>query len=388
MHPFRGTPQAWNELIASLPLPHLLQTWEWSQVKAKYGWEAMPFVWYNQPYEGNEPPQGSVVAAAMILKRTISLRGFAAKLSVLYIPKGPNSDWKDADLRQRMLDDLQAFAKRQGAIFLKLDPDVALGTGVPETEGAIESSYGQAVQSELGQRGWRFSQDQIQFRNTVLIDLAPSEDEMLARMKQKTRYNVRLAQKKRVTVQAATLDDLPLLYRMYAETSVRDGFLIRGEDYYQTVWHTFGGSPTADRQSSTPFSEPLIAEVEGQPVAAISLFYFAGHAYYIYGMSREAHRDKMPNYLLQWEAMRRAKSFGCVDYNLWGAPDEFNESDGLWGVFRFKEGLGGYVSRTIGAWDFPARPMMYKLYTQTLPRVMDLMRSRGKARTRQSLGGA
>jgi peptidoglycan pentaglycine glycine transferase (the first glycine) len=118
------------------------------------------------------------------------------------------------------------------------------------------------------------------------------------------------------------------------------------------------------------------------------MFYFAGQAIYLFGMSRDAHREMMPNYLLQWEAMRRAKALGSSVYNLWGAPDEFNESDGLWGVFRFKEGLGGVVSRTIGAWDFPVNPLMYKLYTQTLPRIMDVMRLRGKSRTRQSLGGA
>ena len=120
-------------------------------------------------------------------------------------------------------------------------------------------------------------------------------------------------------------------------------------------------------------------------MAAISLFYFAGQAIYLFGMSSDEHREKMPNHLLQWEAMRRAKALGCTVYNLWGAPDEFNESDGLWGVFRFKEGLGGYVSRTIGAWDFTPSPLLYKLYTGILPRLMDLMRVRGKALTRQAL---
>ena len=374
MQPFNGPSSEWNALIAQLPNPHLLQTWEWAQVKDKYGWKPLPFVWQDS--------SGKPVAAAMILKRTISMGGFAAKLSILYIPKGPNLDWGDAALRQRVLDDLQAFARRTGVIFVKLDPDVQLGTGVPRTEEAVEFTDGQDTRSELARRGWLFSQDQIQFRNTVLVDLTPSEDELLAHMKQKTRYNVRLAEKKGVTVRVGSVGDLPLLYKMYAETSVRDGFLIREEDYYQTVWKTFSQNPVKGQ----PFSEPLIAEVDGQPVAAISLFYFAGQAIYLFGMSRDAHREKMPTYLLQWEAMRRAKTLGCKIYNLWGAPDEFNESDGLWGVFRFKEGLGGYVSRTIGAWDFVANSLMYKLYTQTLPKMMDLMRSRGKAKTRQGLG--
>ena len=122
-------------------------------------------------------------------------------------------------------------------------------------------------------------------------------------------------------------------------------------------------------------------------MGAVSLFYFAGQAIYLFGMSRDEHREKMPNYLLQWEAIRRAKALGCRIYNLWGAPDEFNESDGLWGVFRFKEGLGGYVSRTIGAWDFTPNPMLYKMYTEILPRVMDIMRARGRARIKHGIGG-
>ncbi len=264
---------------------------------------------------------------------------------------------------------------------------LCLGPGFPVAEAAVEFDNGQAVRTGLEACGWRFSQDQIQFRNTVLVDLTSPEDELLGRMKQKTRYNIRLAQKKGVTVRTAGVDDLPLLYRMYAETSVRDGFLIREEGYYQTVWQGFKGvPPLADAQQ--PFTETLIAEVDGDPLAAVSLFYFAGQAIYLFGMSREAHREKMPNYLLQWEAMRRAKSVGCRIYNLWGAPDEFRESDGLWGVFRFKEGLGGVVSRTIGAWDFTPNPLLYKMYTEVLPRVMDIMRLRGKAKTKQSIGSA
>ena len=381
MLPFTGAPQAWNELIASLPMSHLLQTWEWSQVKAEYGWQPMPFVWsYPHATTGRMP-----VAAAMILKRNLPVGGFAKKMCVLYIPKGPNMDWNDTVLRQRVLGDLQLFAKRQGAIFVKLDPDVALGRGVPGAEQAIEFADGQAVRSDLIQRGWKFSQDQIQFRNTVLIDLSPATDELLARMKQKTRYNIRLAQKKGVTVRVGTPDDLPMIYRMYAQTSVRDGFLIREEGYYQTVWRTFGHVPTTARSHTTPFHEALIAEVAGEPVGAVSIFYFGGQAIYLFGMSRDEHREKMPNYLLQWEAMQRAKALECKLYNLWGAPDEFDQSDGLWGVFRFKEGLGGYVSRTLGAWDFTPNPLLYKMYTEVLPRVMDIMRVRGKARTRQNL---
>jgi peptidoglycan pentaglycine glycine transferase (the first glycine) len=367
---FTGSASEWDQLIASLPDAHLLQTWEWSLVKAKYGWQANPFVWSDA--------SGSPVAAAMVLKKPVIRRGFAARLCILYVPKGPIMDWRDESLRGRVLDDLQSLAKKQGAIFLKIDPDVVLGMGIPQSETDIVNNGGQAVMSELKRRGWAFSSDQVQFRNTVVIDLKNSEDEILARMKQKTRYNVRLAEKKGVTVRTGAITDLPLLYKMYAETSLRDGFVIRDESYYQTVWQTF-------MQGQMPRCEPLIAEVDGEAVAAIFLFMFAGRAYYVYGMSRDAHREKMPTYLLQWEAIKRARAAGCTAYDLWGAPDEFNESDGMWGVYRFKEGLGGQVVRTLGAWDFAPNGLWYAMYARVMPKVLDIMRSRGRLRTRESL---
>jgi peptidoglycan pentaglycine glycine transferase (the first glycine) len=306
---------------------------------------------------------------------------------VLYAPKGALLDWTNVSLRQRVLDDLQFFAKKQGAIFLKMDPDVVLGTGVPGAEGAVEESGGVDVQSEFARRGWVYSSDQIQFRNTAMIDLQPTEDEMLARMKQKTRYNVRLAEKKGIAVRVGTADDLPMLYKMYAETSVRDGFIIRDEGYYQTVWKMFmSNMDSSITNYQLPIAFPLIAEVDHEAVAGLFLFLFASRAYYIYGMSRDTHREKMPTYLLQWEAMKRAKSAGCTVYDLWGAPEVFDESDSMWGVYRFKEGLGGRVVRTLGAWDYAPNRLMYKLYSEIIPRVLDVMRVRGKRKTIQVAG--
>jgi peptidoglycan pentaglycine glycine transferase (the first glycine) len=384
MIPYTGSPSSWNELIQSLPHTHLLQTWEWSQVKSKYGWQSMPFVWHGLADTGSESYSGPIVAAAMILKRAIPISGFAKKICVLYIPKGPLIDWDEIVLRDRVLNDLNTFAKRQGAIFIKIDPDVQLGLGVPEAVQALEFANGHSVCSSLAQKGWMFSQDQIQFRNTILVDLSLSESDLLKRMKQKTRYNIHLAQKKGVTVRTGRIGDLSLMYHMYAETSLRDGFLIREEGYYQTLWRSFMSAlPSATQRQ--PFTEPLIAEVDGEPVGAISIFYFAQKAIYLFGMSRANHREKMPNYLLQWEAIRRAKELNCKVYDLWGAPNDFNKEDGLWKVYRFKEGLGGTVSRTIGAWDLTPNKLFYAIYTQFLPRWMKIMRVRGLKRTQQSL---
>lgn len=353
----------WDAAIAHLPGAHILQTREWGQFKSATGWKMLPQVWQDE--------HGRVRAAAMVLKRAVP-----GGLSVLYVPRGPLVDWADPEWGQRVIKDLQTLARKQHSILIKMDPELILGYGVPGEAGELPNPAGQQTLEVMRAAGWRFSQDQVQFRNTVWLDLNGNEDEWLARMKQKARYNVRLAERKGVRVRVGTAEDLPMLYHMYAETSVRDGFVIRGEDYYLNLWRTF---------LQNGLAEPLIAEVAGEAVGAVMLFYFAGRAWYLYGMSREAHREKMPNYLLQWEAMRRAKAHDCTVYDLWGAPDEFNENDSMWGVFRFKEGLGGQVVRTAGAWDYPARPLLYLLYTRVLPRLLDVMRRRGRARTRQEV---
>jgi lipid II:glycine glycyltransferase (peptidoglycan interpeptide bridge formation enzyme) len=371
----------WNHIISCLPAPHLLQSAEWAEVKSRYGWQPAVLVWLageGSPREyifndTNEelPTEQSVVAAALILKKSIARR-LPLKTCVLYSPKGPLLDWHDQDLRRLVLSDLAGYAKRHGAIFLKLDPDIILSHGIPGAEDEQIDPAAPAILADLASLGYHPSDDQIQFRNTVLLDVNAGDDDLLARMKQKTRYNVRLGSKKGLTVRVGTPADRSALYRMYAETSVRDGFVIRDEAYYQTVWGIF-----------TNNAEPLIAEVEGEPVAAVYLFHFAGTAYYIYGMSRDLHRDKMPNYLLQFEAMRWARQKGCAVYDLWGAPDVFDESDSMWGVFRFKEGLGGRVRNTPGAWDIAPNPWLYQLYTRVMPALLGFLRSRGKARVKE-----
>jgi peptidoglycan pentaglycine glycine transferase (the first glycine) len=356
--------KSWNALIASLHEPQLLQTWQWSRVKACFDWQSIPTVWRDQ--------HGEIQAAAMLLSRELPIQGISQPYRVMYVPKGPLlRDWSNAEIRHQVFRDLRFQAESNNAIFIKIDPEIRLGVGVPGQSEAQEDPMGYKLVNELKELGWRFSGEQVQFRNTVLVDLSSSEDELLGFMKQKTRYNIRLSRRKGVTVRVGDLSDIDMLYAMYAETSVRDGFVIRDKNYYQAVWETFIKSDMA---------VPLIAELEGEPVAALIFFYFESRAWYMYGMSRSIHREKMATYQLQWEAMKRAKAVGCKVYDLWGAPDRFVDDDPLWGVYRFKEGMGGIVVRHIGAWDLPIRPFYYQVYTQVLPRLLSLMRNRGKAR--------
>lgn len=364
---FHSNPENWNQLISQLPDPHLLQTREWAEAKQPFGWTAHYKTWHDA--------DGKLAAAAQILQRSIRIPGIKRSLCMLYIPKGPLlRDWTDAALRAEVLAGIADLARSEGAFFVKIDPDVNLGTGLPDKK--REDPTGAAFVSELKGSGWRFSNEQVQMRNTMLIDLHRSEEEQLAAMKQKTRYNLRLAERKGVKVRHGGPQDFPLLYRMYAETSVRDGFVIRSEAYYNAVWERF---------FEAGMLTPLVAEVEGQAVAGLMLFIFGKQSWYLYGMSRDRAREWMPNYLLQWEAMKASKAAGCETYDLWGAPDEFNESDPMWGVYRFKVGLGAYEARRIGAWDLPVKPLIYSLYTQVLPRIISVMRWLGRRGTRRQV---
>jgi peptidoglycan pentaglycine glycine transferase (the first glycine) len=375
--------QSWNSLISTLPEPHILQTWEWGDVKCHYGWAPIHAIWYEKPdgrfvFTIDQQVEGATVrAAALILKRTIHIRGLSTGLTMLYVPKGPLlSDWTNSALRRLALNDLSKVVRQAKAIFIKVDPDVRLGTGIPGQANEWSDQHGDSIVDDFKSMGWQYSNEQVQFANTVLIDLSQTKDELLARMKPKTRYNIRLAERRGVKVRPGNANDLDLLYQLYAETSVRDGFVIRSKDYYYSLWNTF---------LETAMAKILIAEVDEYPVSALILFLFQRKAWFLYGMSRDAHREKMPNYLLQWEAICECMGAGCLTYDLWGAPNQFVESDPLWGVYRFKDGLGGQVVRHIGAWDFPVQKTGYRLVTQILPGVLNRMRSRGVARTQQSL---
>ena len=342
-HVSRLSPPDWNSTLSTLPTPHVLQTWEWGEFKSRYGWRPARYLWL----EGEHPR-----AAASLLTRRLG----RLPLAVAYVPKGPVLDYGDAALLDQVLSDLEHTARQARALFVKIDPDVRAGTAA-----------GNGVVELLRRRGWRPSREQVQFRNTVLLDLTRSSDDMLAAMKQKWRYNVRLAARQGVTARLGTPADLPLLYDLYAETAARDGFVIRPREYYRDAWGAF---------IEAGLAQPLIAEVAGEAVAMVIVFRLAGRAWYMYGASRSAHRDKMPNHLLQWEAMRWAQERGCTVYDMWGAPDALDEADPLWSVYRFKQGFGGEFVQHIGAWDFPASRPGYWFYTVAKPRVLSAMRWR------------
>lgn len=324
-------------MLASIPNAHVLQTWQWGEIKARHGWRPTRMVLRED---------GALIACAQVLRRPLPYTPFG----VLYVPKGPALACDDLRCLPRVLAALEQFAREQHAIFIKIDPDIPLHHPAVAT---------------LAQRGWRVSKEQIQFHNTVVLDLTRSEAELLAAMKPKWRYNIRLAQRRGVRVQVGGVGDLELFYTMYAETSARDGFLIRPFSYYRDVWSTM---------LDAGWARLLLARVDEEVVAGLILFVFGKRAWYFYGASRNVHRERMPNHLLQWEAMRWAKAQGCLEYDFWGAPDILREDAPMYGVYKFKQGFGGTFVERIPAHDFVASPMLYWLYSVVRPKYLARLR--------------
>lgn len=332
----------WNTALAPIPNAHVLQTWEWGEFKAQYGWTPTRLLFIE-----NSTPR----AAAQILRRPLPRTPFG----ILYLPKGPALDYDDLPLFERVLAHLEQCARSSRAIFCKIDPDVLITS---------------PAASLLPRRKWRASPEQIQYRNTVTLDLTRGEDELLAAMKPKWRYNIRLAQKKGVGVGAGNggdEGDLARFYEMYAETGARDGFLIRPFPYYRAVWGAFVRAGLAHL---------LFARVGDETIAGLILFTFARRAWYFYGASRNVHRDAMPNHLLQWEAIRWAQRAGCREYDLWGAPERLDESAPLYGVYKFKMGFGGEFVQRSGAYDFVVKRALYWLYAIARPWYLARLRRR------------
>jgi peptidoglycan pentaglycine glycine transferase (the first glycine) len=353
----------WNRMLSNIPNSHILQTSHWAKVKSRVGWKAFFLKWKDS--------EGIPKAVALVLVKKVPVISRFFPSSIMYIPRGPVLDWTDHVSGLKILNDLITFAKNNKALFLKIDPDITAGLGLPGSPEYKTFENGQYYIENLKLSGWQYSQDQIQFKNTVVLDLSISADDLLSKMKQKTRYNIMLAKRKEVFIRRGEVDDFPALYRMYALTAIRDGFIIRDEDYYLNVWNLLYEAGMA---------VPLIAEVEGKPISAIILYMFANKAYYFYGMSTGEHRDKMPNHLLQWEAILLAKAQGCQVYDFWGAPDKYDEEDSMWGVYRFKEGFTGEVLSGIGAWDYIVNRPLYTLFTKLIPAILNIMRKLGRMR--------
>jgi lipid II:glycine glycyltransferase (peptidoglycan interpeptide bridge formation enzyme) len=356
----------WDDEMTGSFNRHVLQSPAWMAFKVCTGWQAQYLLWYDKT--------DRLIGGAAVLEKISHLPVLPGSLKIMYCPRGPVMAWHDPAIVKAVLTDLVDFAREQQAVYIKIDPECYYPL---ETEEPIKLVENQLTATNLLQEsGWRCAREQIQFRNTFWLSLQKDEETLLAQMKQKTRYNIRLAEKKNVKVRLAAPQDFKLLYRMYMETSRRDGFIIRSEAYYLALWQQFYEKKKA---------YGLIAEYEGEPLAGLILFVYDQRSWYFYGMSTEKHRNLMPTYLLQWEAIKLSKKLNCTIYDLWGAPEEISTEDAMFGVYRFKQGLGAALVQGMGAWDYVYKPFWYQCISIVLPGILGIMRRIRRARIHQEV---
>lgn len=316
------TPDVWDEFVSNAPGGHLLQSWAWGEFKQRFGW---------RPLRVAIAENGELLAAAQVLLRRLPYRCLA------YVPRGPSFSPANEEANRALLSALHTVARRNRAIALKVEPH---DLDTPDGEAWwIDNGFGRTSQT-------------VQPRRTILVDLTPDEETILGRMKPKWRYNIRLAARKDVTVRQGTAADLPIFDDLMRETGERDGFAVHVPEYYRAAFELFqpGGHVAL-----------FLAEYQGEPLGALMAFAFGRQAIYMYGASSNRERARMPNHLLQWEAMRWAKARGCTTYDFWGIADTDPDapSAGLSGVERFKGGFGGEVTRYLGAFDYTYSPLAY-----------------------------
>ena len=337
-------PGEWDRFVVSHPDGHVLQSSAWAELKSAFGWHAERITVRND---------GSLVAGAQVLYRRLP-----TGIRIAYVPKGPLVDLADSETCRVLLDALHRQCRSHRAIMCKIEPDLHMD---PSPYGAWETFR------EL-LRGYAFQPgaQTIQPRRTILIDLDPGKDEIMRRMKSKTRYNIRLAERKGVCVHHDREGDIDAFVWLMAVTGERNAFGVHAAAYYRRAYALL---------SSAGMACLFIATYEDQPIAGLMVFVCGHKAWYMYGGSGNEHRETMPNYALQWAAICWAKARGCRSYDLYGVPDveqgtleaQFaDRHDGLWGVYRFKRGFGGQLVRYVGAFDYVYNKPLYWLYHQAL----------------------
>ena len=202
----------------------------------------------------------------------------------------------------------------------------------------------------------------VQPTSTVIVDLAVDEAQVLARMKSKTRYNIRLARRRGVEVAVAPASEAlgaPLAewYRLYRDTAARHHITAHGKHYFATLFEL-----AAEAARPEPQLYLISARHGGEPVGGIVVSVCGEMARYLYGASTLRHRALMGNYALQWAAMRLARDQGCRAYDLYGISPSADGDHPWAGLYRFKTGFGGSIEHRCGCWDYPVRPLPYLLF--------------------------
>lgn len=332
-----------------------LQSDFWAGFKAAHGWKAQ-----RVTAEGGE--------ILSVLTRTFSLK--IKKASLAYIPMAPEPH--EGESQGAYLARLCGIAKGMrpvlpaDTIFVRYDCPIDFEDIGGRDQYVLETeSLAREKKLPL-----RVSPVAVQPPDTTILDLKKSEDEILAAMKSKWRYNIRLAAKKGVEVscyhggEADFAKKFDEFYRLFELTSERDGVSFHAKEYYLDL---IGRSRSlnesgAEDGGKRPLVSLYLAKHEGDYLAGIITLFCPREAVYLYGASGNVKRNLMAAYLLQWTAIRDAKAYGSPCYDFYGMPPTDDENHPMHGLYLFKTGFGGKIVHRPGSFDVPLKPFTYRCY--------------------------
>lgn len=335
-----------------------LQSGFWGAFKAEFGWRPRHFLL--------ETEDGAAVPLLMLE------RGLGLGCTFAYVPHGPELAMAGSAGGEVLAAVAEAVCGSLGGrcLFIRFDPawlrseEIADGEAGGEPASIVESqaAAGPAGPSRppIGAPLRRAAAD-IQPPDTVILGLEADEEALLAGMKPKWRYNIRLAEKRGVAVEEAGSAALGDFYRLYETTAARDRIALHPRRYYQRLFE-LAASYEPEGHGLKADLRLWIARFEGEALAAIVTLFRGGRATYLYGASSDERRNLMPAYALQWAAIRAAKAAGCAEYDFFGIPPTGDPNHPMAGLYRFKTGFGGRIAHRAGSWDYPLRTAAYAAF--------------------------
>ncbi len=329
----------WDAFVGAHPAGNLLQSWEWGEIRARQRW---------RPHRlALEDAAGHLCGAASVLERRLPAGG-----CLLYLPEGPVIDFEDGRALDAVTRGLRRLGAQRGAISAKIDPHVTPPS--PRLHRALRlRGY------RIGHRRGRFEGTQPRHRVIVPLPAGGDAEALLASFHSKTRYNIRLAERRGVTVQPAGRERLADFHRMLEVTCARDGFRERELRYFEQIW---------DGLAPHGMIHLFFARHEGDDLAAAILTVTGREAVYGWGASSNAKRNLMAPYAVQWAMMRFAMAQGCTRYDMTGVPRDMREDAPGYGLWRFKRGFHDEVTTLQGEYDLVLRPLPYAMWRWAEPR--------------------
>ncbi len=306
------------------------QSPEWARVKSN---------WKNEVVLA-EDSQGKIIGSLSILIRKMPIFG-----NVMYSSRGPVCDIHNMEVLKQLTDGANELAKKYKAIVLKIEPDIESEDKIFRD---IVTNLGYKIKDDA-----KDFKDEIQPRYVFRLDIkGKTEEEIMAGFKQKWRYNIRLATKKGVEVREGTREDLKAFHKIMVETGARDGFIVRSLEYFEKMYD----------ELAPKHMKLLMAYYEDKPISGVIPIFYGNKTWYLYGASSNAHRNLMPNYLLQWEMIKMAIERHDDIYDFRGVSGVVDENHPQYGLYRFKQGFGATFTEFIGEIYIPFKPLTYSLY--------------------------